>query len=668
MKKTFRMPLLCCLMIAVMLTVSACFVIPTPEGTTPQATTPDVTTPEATTPETTTPEATTPEQTTPPEPIDPDKPKGAVLVESVNGKSAAELLEQFSNDFKNAESLDFSATMESTENGVNTTEYVSIKYYNGNLAAASQSEEMTAEFYFIDGMFYMNLADEKFKMPAASVEEILGEDFLSSFQDGLNDFPEEKLNAAEKANIYLLDGLYIITIHTTDEETDEEQTLRCYFNAEGELVRMEGFSENEYAIFEIKSYNKPVEINPPADADAYPDFGSPDDGQIPEDAIPVDSVNGMTSEQLLNKFFEEYPKSTTFDIEVITQQYVDDEVITLVTAVKIGENAFYFLMQTEGEMMEMWAIDSTAYVNIDGQKIKQENVDTEELFDSASFESIINSIIREMPDVYYSFVKDAQLYYYEEYYFFMIAMELDGESFTETVFFDENGKVVCVIDETDEVYVMYTVNSYGDPVEILPPEDADEYVTEDEIPDDTVVPEIPENENDIYALYTEVSTAAQEADHFLAMLEITDVYYMWYKVAGEDMSVSYSTYDDKTFEQWFIDGVAYACTDYETIYKTDADEAFFEMFASFEENFPFATLAKEEIQNLSCSYFADFDCIMIRFDYTGKPGYSSVFKYFFSADLSEVEVSITEFAEGTEDITAQYYFNITPDSEIELPE
>jgi len=143
---------------------------------------------------------------------------------------------------------------------------------------------------------------------------------------------------------------------------------------------------------------------------------------------------------------------------------------------------------------------------------------------------------------------------------------------------------------------------------------------------------------------------------------------MWYHVAGEDMSVSYSTYDDKTLEQWFIDGMAYECIDYGTIDAVDADEAFFELFALFEENFPFDTVAQEEMQNLSCSYFANFDCIGISFDLANKPGHTAQYKYFFSQDMSYLEVSITEFTEGTDNITAQYLFNISLDMEIELPE
>lgn len=450
MKKTFRMPLLCCLMIAIMLTVSACFVIPSPNSTTPQATTPD-----------TTPEATTPEATTP-EPVDPDKPEGAVLVESVNGKKAAELLEEFANNFTNATSYDWSAEMSLTNDEFSITQTLSMKLHDNKFAIVMDTEGELFEIYFTGDALYMNTYGEKIQIPADSIDAVLGEDALDELFYMSSDFEisEAELEAATNANIYFLDDKYIVTVHFTNEDTEQEETSVFYFNAAGELTAAESDAGAEYALLTVHSYNKPVEINPPADADEY---------------TPV----------------------TNKDVEP---------------------------------------------------------------------------------------------------------------------------------------------------------------------------PELPEEEDDIYALYSDISAAVQEADHYWATLEITDVYFMFYREAGENMSVSYDTYDDKTLEQWFIDGKAYERIDYGTIDAVTADEAFFEMFAYFKENFPFDTVAQEKMQNLSCNYFAKFDCIGISFDLANKPGHTAQYKYFFSQDMSYLEVAITEFAEGTEDITAQYLFNISLDTKVELPE
>ena len=189
----------------------------------------------------------------------------------------------------------------------------------------------------------------------------------------------------------------------------------------------------------------------------------------------------MTASELLDKFLTEYPKATTFDMTVMIQQYVGTEIMTITESVKIGADGIYFLIEMDDEYVEAWAIDSTVYMNMNGQKVKLEDTNIEDIFGEGMLESIISSAIKEMPDMYYTLVESAQLYYYEDSYFFMISLEFEGVLFKEAVFFDETGKVICIIDETEDVYMISFINSYGEPVEVLPPEDADEYITESDI-------------------------------------------------------------------------------------------------------------------------------------------------------------------------------------------
>ena len=431
------------------------------------------------------------------------------------------------------------------------------------------------------------------------------------------------------------------------------------------MIRIEGLSETEHATFIFNSYNKPVEIAPPADADDYilPGNNNPN---VPEGAVPVDTLNGMTCRDLLNKFLEEYPKCTTFDIEVLTQQYIDDEIINFVTAVKLGENALYFLMETDSEMMEMWVIGSTAYINVDGQKIKQENGDAEDAFDLSSFETIINSIIREMPDEYYSFVDNAQLYYYEECYFFIISMEVDGEFFSETVIFDENGKVVSIIDETNETYVMYTINGYGEPVEILPPEDADEYITADEIPDDTVTPDLPKTEDEIYALYVDLCTTLQNAEAYNVFCDLGEDFWMNYCLSGEDKYV-WIVQGAFDVEQWLIDGKGYSAID-GTTYEVDADEEFLSAFSMVEQLLPIYLAKKEEISDLRCTYDDTFGEIIVVFTVAGEDGAETQYQYALcdDPDYGYIEVTITEVQDGEVILEGSFYFNYIDDPEFEI--
>lgn len=486
MKNTFKIAMLLCLLMVATVAFTACldlsklpFVETTPAETTPTETTPISTTPEETTPE----ETTAPEETTSPEPVDPDMPEGATLVESLNGKNAKELLEQFIEDFANAKSYDCNTAMSTTVDGVKSQQFMSLQIHNGELALRLESDGIFNGVYFVDGTLYINTNGEKIKMPANSVDEVLGEGALDSLVDELGadlEFSKAELEALEDANIYLHQRRYVVTVHTFNEEEERDETSTFYFNDAGELTSASCFFEGGYYMLTLTSYNKPVEINPPADADEYQSFGNSED-EIPENAIPVDSVNGMTASELLNKFLTEYPKATTFDMAVMLQQYVGTEIMTITETVKIGEDSIYFLIEMDNECVEVWAIDSTVYMNASGQKVKLENTSVEDIFGADMLESIISSAIKEMPDMYYTLVENAQLYYYGDSYFYMISLEPAGVSFKEAVFFDETGKVICIIDETEDTYMISYINSYGEPVEILPPEDADEYITESDI-------------------------------------------------------------------------------------------------------------------------------------------------------------------------------------------
>ena len=480
MKNTFKIAMLLCLLMVATVAFTACLdlsKLPFVE------TTPAETTPTETTPISTTPEETTPEETTSPEPVDPDMPEGATLVESLNGKNAKELIEQFIEDFASAKSYDCDAAMSTTVDGVKSQQFMKLQIHNGELALRMEEDGIFNGIYFVDGTLYINTNGKKIKTPANSIDEVLGEGALDSLIDEIGsglELSEAELESLANAKIYLANRRYVVTIHTFNEEEERDETSSFYFNKAGELTGASCYFEGGYYMLTVTSYNKPVQIDPPADADEYQGFGNSED-EIPENAIPVDSINGMTASELLNKFLTEYPKATTFDMAVMIQQYVGTEIMTITETVKIGEDGIYFLIEMDNEYVEVWAIDSTVYMNASGQKVKLENTSVEDILGADMLESVITSAIKEMPDMYYTLVESAQLYYYEDSYFYMISLELEGVSFKEAVFFDETGKVICIIDETEDVYMISFINSYDEPVEVLPPEDADEYITESDI-------------------------------------------------------------------------------------------------------------------------------------------------------------------------------------------
>ena len=680
MKKTFRISMLLCLVIALLLTVVACMGTPndkhnetTPQATTPEVTTPDSTTPEVTTPESTTPEATTPEETTPEEdPDDPNKPEGAVLVDSIGGKNAKELLDQFMEDFSSAQSYDWDAAMSTNVDGITSQQFMKVQVHNGELALRLEENGIFNGIYFVDGTLYINTNGEKTKMPANSIDEVLGEGALESLMDEFRtgiEFSDADLEAAANANIYLSNNRYVVTVHTFNEEEERDETSTFYFNDAGELTGATCYFEGGFYMLTVTSYNKPVTVTPPADADEYILVGgttpNPD---IPEGAVAVDSLNGMNATQLYEKFLAEYMSSGTYDIQVNSRhELIGVGTMMMSIATKVNENAIYYSVEADGEIMEMWIIDGVAYINTNGEKLKYEGVAVEDLLGEGFLESILGSLIQDVPEEYYDALATTQLYCKDGVYFFTVTLSLPDvgiDSMTETVFFDENGKVISVIDNANGLYSQSLVK-YGVPVEILSPADADEYVDGGAAGGDIVV-EMPETEDEIYDLYSDMCTMLQDSDHFSVYIDIGGVYYVVYEIAGDNKYLMLS--GEENVEQWLIDQAGYISVDYEAILEVDVDIAFLESFTSFEEVFPIDAFAQEELQNLRCSYDEEWGEIVIEFEYASDSEHLSQCKYALAADASYVDITITEFVNGEEDVTSNFFFTIDPELEITLPE
>ena len=446
MKKTFKFTVLLCLTVVIMLAGVAC----KQEPSTPQTTTP-------------TPTPTTPEETTTQEPIDPDKPEGAVLVDSINGKSVRELLEQFAEDFSNAESYDLDAAMSTTVEDIKFEQFIKLRVNSEELEMLLETDGIFYSVYFVDGTIYVNTNGEKIKMPATSIDDMLGEDVPGSLieESGIGlEFSEAELEAAADANIYLFQNRYVVTIHTFNEEEEREETSMFYFNAEGELTSAACYFDGGFYMLTLTSYNKPVEIAPPADADKYL-------------SMPKEDID---------------PPSNLGD------------------------------------------------------------------------------------------------------------------------------------------------------------------------------------RDEIYAIYKDVCATLQGADHFSVFCDkpgISNSFY--YDVAGKNKSLMILE-PDGMLELWYISHKAYVAFDGGDIYTAKADNAFFSYFKSAEEMFPFAAFALDDMQNLRCSYDATQSETVIEFDYVDEFGILCQYKYALADDGSYINISVTEFANGTEAGTYTYFFEENPDLKIVLPE
>ena len=208
---------------------------------------------------------------------------------------------------------------------------------------------------------------------------------------------------------------------------------------------------------------------------------------VTNDPLPLATLNGMTAKQLYEAFIEEYFSSAQFDIELtIEQTDGDDVVLASSIATKISENAVYYSLTMDGLMdgkpMEVWLIDNVAFVNSYGEKIKRENIASmDEIIGEGALDAVWGSFKQDLPQEYIDALEAAQLYHADGVYYYTITVpvsNMEYDSVTETVYFNESGKVVGVTGVADGYSMHSTVNSYGKPVTITPPTDADEYVPE----------------------------------------------------------------------------------------------------------------------------------------------------------------------------------------------
>ncbi len=211
------------------------------------------------------------------------------------------------------------------------------------------------------------------------------------------------------------------------------------------------------------------------------------DPNVPQGSVPVDTLNGMNATQLYERFIEEYFSSAQFDIELTIEQTDGDDVVFASSiATKISGNGVYYSLVVDGLMggkpMEVWLINDVAFVNSYGKKIKRENIATiDEIIGEGALDAVWSSFKQDLPKEYLDALATAQLYCLNDVYFYTVTVSMPSmgyDSITETVSFDKNGKVISVTDVADGYYTKGIIHSYGKSFEILPPEDADEYMPE----------------------------------------------------------------------------------------------------------------------------------------------------------------------------------------------
>ena len=198
----------------------------------------------------------------------------------------------------------------------------------------------------------------------------------------------------------------------------------------------------------------------------------------------VKTVNGMNAKELVENVADRYLQSNSFDLSVSTTSTIYGMSITENSTVKFNDGDMYVYTRISYQEVKVWYVDETAYLNIAGQKYKLSAQELEDALDEEFVDGIMTYMPSALSAAYTEKLEGAKIYSADGEYYFTVTftdaeakqMELGNAGYTETMYFDSMGRLKRVVDSNDDFTRTVIFNSYGEPVSITAPSDADSYV------------------------------------------------------------------------------------------------------------------------------------------------------------------------------------------------
>lgn len=316
--------------------------------------------------------------------------------------------------------------------------------------------------------------------------------------------------------------------------------------------------------------NQTTDTNSETEAESETEAGG--SSHTPSRPIAVTDVNGMNGRQLLEKFSEEFCATELYDLSLTMKSKEGGVTTSMRMDMKTNETSVYVYM-LEGEVdVKVWCIDDTTYVNMSDTKYKTSGKDVDDILGEGTMDSLFGESLADLPELYLEKAKSAQIYSHNSLYYFTItvtaseAMEMGegNQGYTETFYVDSTGAVKKIVDKFETEEVILTLNSYGKPVVITAPADAESYV---EIPG--VGPG--DQDPDIYAVYQTLCEKLEDATIYSMVLLYDDAPYLFYDTDGSGEYIG--CYDeDHFYEMWIVGNTGYVSCDGEDAEMTDSTE------------------------------------------------------------------------------------------------
>ena len=394
----------------------------------------------------------------------------------------------------------------------------------------------------------------------------------------------------------------------------------------------------------------------------------------PENNEPekVDSINGKSAADIVEKFFEDYTGASKFDMEVFTANVIDGEVYEDHIALKTDGTDLYMLIE-EGELkLKFWSIDGTLYMDDGEQKLKVQADNIEDYVGVDFAELLTSTVPSDLHRIYKDKLRNAEITFNGISYSFTVTFsyeealemaeddEIEEEvcGFSETYVVGTDGRVKAILSDYENGSCSSVeFNSYGKPVTVDPPKNADDFVEtdigggEDDWGDydDEVDPEA-------YALYYDLCVLLEYADSYDVLISQDEESLANYTVTGDNkyvMGLGYSR-----FEAWIVDDRAYALSggSFSVINEAVTDGFYEYYFESIEEYLTYAYEWNDiEWMSYIYSYEDDLGNTIIEFEVSrGGNFFDKYYTYTIGNEGRTIEVDIWYFS-GDEFMGSMYY-------------
>ena len=394
----------------------------------------------------------------------------------------------------------------------------------------------------------------------------------------------------------------------------------------------------------------------------------------PENNEPekVDSINGKSASQIVEKFFEDYSSAKSFDMIINDCTVIDDEPYEMHMELKISGDDIYMLMSEDGFDMEIWGVDGMLYIDNDGEKLKTQ-ADINDYFGEEFVEMLVGNMPTELHRIYKNKLDAAEVTFNGMSYSFTVtfsyeeALEMaeDKETeeevcgFSETYVVASDGTVKAILSDYENgSSSSVELNSYGKSVKISAPINPDDFeeVEIDDGGEDDWGDYDGEVDPEAYALYYDLCVLLKSADTLDVLISQDEESLANYTVTGDNKYVM--GLGDSRFEAWIVDDRAYALSggSFSVIDETVTDGFYEYYFESIEEYLTYAYEWNDiEWMSYIYSYEDDLGNTIIEFEVSrGGNFFDKCYTYTVSNEGRTIEVDIWYFS-GEDFMGSMYY-------------